>query len=119
MNNKEKLLAKIERDCKELEDEAKNQTPLDVFNNSYQNACRLEFYGALDFACDYEIDETDEICLNNVEKLINFKGNILKYLTDCYFNFRHPEYYNLFSGYNEALEIIQTIIDECMGEENV
>lgn len=119
MNNKEKLLAKIEKDMHEIESEIKAMTPMQVFDNSYKFACMQEFYGALDFACDFEIDETDEICIDNVEKLINYKGNILKYLVDDgYFNFRHPERFNLFAGYNEALEIVQIVINECMGEEN-
>lgn len=119
MTNKQKLLEKIDHDMHEIEQECEKMTPIDVLNNAYKYACINEFYGALGFACDYEIDETDEICIDNVDKLIDYNGNVLKFLVeDGYFNFRHPERFNLFAGYNEALEIVQIVINECMGEQN-
>ena len=118
MTNNQKLLERIEKDMHDLEEQVKTMTPLDVFNNSYKFACEQEIYGAIDFACDdtYTGNEDYAEGFENMERLIDYKGNLLAYLTDEYTNFRHPEYYNIFGGYEDTLNIIQIIIDECMGE---
>ena len=107
---KEKLLRRIEKDMKEIEKEYCAKAPIEIFNHSYKIACMQEFESVLTWVCEEDID------LDGIEKLLNWKENIFIALYNNFMTFTHPEYYNFFYSYDDALSIIEIIIEENKGE---
>ena len=103
---KEKLLRRIEKDIKEIEKEYCAKAPIEIFNCSYRIACMQEFESVLTWVCEEDID------LDGIEKLLNWKKNIFAVLGDYYINFSHPEDYNFFYSYDDTLSIIEIIIEK-------
>lgn len=119
--NNEKLLKKITNDMEDIMKEYQSKEFIDTFNDAYKIATYETFEDAIEFACDEEnFDENEnKDAFDHIDRLINYKGNLIKYLTEKWWGFRHPERFDFWYDYNGTIEIIQIIIDECMGEENV
>ena len=61
--------------------------------------------------------EEDEDFLTDEQKeqfnfLLTQDKNILEFLTNCYWNLRHPEYYNIFYSYDDCFTILEDAVKQ-------
>ena len=107
----EQLKEKVEKDYQEIVEQLSNLDAKTLINLSYAIAVRQNFY---DFIINYindsqeyceDIDFSDE-CMN---KIINYKGNIIVFFYDSFMNFNHPERVDFWYG----TDMVQ-IIEDCV-----
>lgn len=106
MTKNKQLLKRVEKDMQEIENEYCAKTPLEIFNNAYGIATFCEFADAICFACE---DDDEYTYFDNIDKLINCNGNLIKKLSDIWREFPHPEHYSFFSSYDAVFDIINVI----------
>ena len=106
---KQKLLDKLENDYIEIQERYLDGDARDIFNDAYRIATINEFYDAIEWAIGDAVETNfDEL----LEDLSKYKGNLLDYLTNKWFGFRHPEHFNFFNDYNCVLNIAGYIIND-------
>ena len=107
---REKLLDRLENDYIEIQERYLDQDPRDIFNDAYRIATINNFFDAIEWAIndDCETNFDDHL----FKDLAEYKGNLLDYLTNSWFSFRHPEYFNFFYDYGTVLDIADMIMTE-------
>lgn len=116
-----KVWEKIKADYEEVEAFYKLKKPVDVMNMAYKIAVMQNFMDSFERTVD-DIDncEDDEnVCISytadELQKILNFKGNILNAFAEGWGMFRHPERFD-FWGYDQddTPDIISEIVNNCL-----
>lgn len=108
MNKKEKLLEKIEKDAKEIENRYLEKDKIEIYNRAWEIATYHQFEEVL----TWELEEFEEEDIDNIDFMLEYKDNLLEFFKNGWGQFRHPERYNFWYDYDSCLEIINIIIEE-------
>ena len=116
-----KVWEKIKADYEEIEAFYKVKKPVDVMNMAYKIAVMQNFMDSFERTVDYIDDCEDDgnVCISyttdELQKILNFKGNILNAFAEGWSMFRHPERFD-FWGYDQddMPDIISEIANNCL-----
>ena len=114
MLNKEKmfeLLDKVSNDCDYLENTHwLEMTKKQLIDDAQEIYHAQNFYWNIEYIVENYDDEDDATWLTEetIDKIINFKGNIVEYWVNHRYDYRHSERYNLegMEDFTNAVEIV-------------
>lgn len=111
----ERLTQRLDNDFEEIKTKYMAKSKEDIYNDSF----KLALYGTFGDFLSYIVDnfEEDEDFLTDEQKeqfnsLLAQDKNVLEFLTNCYWNLRHPEYYNIFYSYDDCFTILEDAVKQ-------
>lgn len=114
----DKLYNKVQKDLEEYEQSFYQNTPKEIINNAY-NIYHAQnfFYMIEEFVENFEPeDDYYAISQETINKIINFKENIVSYWVNHRYDIRHSERYNL-ENFDDFVSVLDCIMDNIDLEE--
>lgn len=111
----EKLTQRLDNDFEEIKAKYMAKSKEDIYNDSFKLAVCDTFGEFLSYVVDTLNEDEDFLTDEQKEQfnsLLAQDKNILEFLTNCYWNLRHPEYYNIFYSYDDCFTILEDAVKQ-------
>ena len=112
---KNRLTQRLDNDSEEIKAKYMAKSKEDIYNDSYRLAVCDTFRDFLSYVINI-LEEDEDFLTDEQEEQFNSllaqDKNILEFLTNCYWNLRHPEYYNIFYSYDDCFTILEDAVKQ-------